>query len=670
MKTYLIFFIYAVFTITAYGQEKPNIKFGKLNAADFILNSTVVDSNANAVVIADIGSCKFEGNAKGWFTLVFTEHKRIKILNKNGFDAANIEIGLYKYGTAVEKIENLKAQTYNLENKSVVEQKLDDKNVFDDRLNNNYLLKKFTFPGVKEGSIIEYSYIIKSDFLFQLHPWEFQGQYPCMWSEYTVSIPAIFSYILLKQGITGFYLNTSSEKNEVYSVTEDPDQYYQGTAKIFAVNTTNTIRDWAMKDIPAMPFEDFVFSNRNYISRLEFQLSEYRFPDEPVESKMKNWDMVTEELLKFDDFGKVYLDQNIAVNEELKNVTSGITNIEKAKNIYEYIRDNYTCTRNAGIYLSEDKSLNDIIKNKTGSVSDLNILLIAMLRADALNANPVILSTRSYGRVNPQYPIIDKFNYVLCQVKINNDSFYLDASKKYLGFKMLDLECYNGLARIITRPPVATHFESGDWVENKIIDIKIVNNNNDLTGQYTALLGNNESMQLRHKLSSINKDQYLKEEEKKYESAISINNGSFDSLKNYDAPLSIHYTINIKSPNEDIFLVNPLMSELITKNPFSSQQRSLPVELPYTENKIYNFSIEIPKGYKIDELPKPQTISLPSNAAKFDYQILSFTDHIQVRCAIQIRRTFFEAADYENLRQFYALIIKKENENIVFKKIQ
>ena len=78
-----------------FSQEKLNIKFGKIAPADFEVNSPLIDSNTNAIVLADIGDTKFVGNLKGWFSLVFKRYKRIKILNKNGFDAANIYISLF-----------------------------------------------------------------------------------------------------------------------------------------------------------------------------------------------------------------------------------------------------------------------------------------------------------------------------------------------------------------------------------------------------------------------------------------------------------------------------------------------------------------------------------------------------------------------------------------------
>ena len=87
-------------------------------------------------------------------------------------------------------MDKLRAVTYNLENGKVVETKLDVKsNVFKDKIDKNRVVKKFTFPNVKEGSIIEFEYTLVSDFLNNLQPWEFQGAYHRLWSEYNLSLP-------------------------------------------------------------------------------------------------------------------------------------------------------------------------------------------------------------------------------------------------------------------------------------------------------------------------------------------------------------------------------------------------------------------------------------------------------------------------------------------------
>src|SRR5688572_11194143 len=124
-------------------QDKLDLKFGKLSPQDFNLSGVQFDTSAGAVYIADVGLTEFEGNNKSWFSMIFKRQVRIKILNKNGFDASNFEIALYDFGTVESKLEKLKAVTYNLENGKVVETKLDEKSVFKDKHNKYWSTKKF-----------------------------------------------------------------------------------------------------------------------------------------------------------------------------------------------------------------------------------------------------------------------------------------------------------------------------------------------------------------------------------------------------------------------------------------------------------------------------------------------------------------------------------------------
>lgn len=166
----------------SFSQDKINIKFGKVTAADFDLSKQKFDSGASAVVIADIGDSYFEGNSKGWFGIQFRKQTRIKILNKNGFGAADVVIPLYKNRESREEANSIKAYTYNLENGAVVTTALEKKSIFEDKYDKNHIAVKFTLPAVKEGSIIEFTYTIKSDYYWNLQSWEFQGEYPVLWS--------------------------------------------------------------------------------------------------------------------------------------------------------------------------------------------------------------------------------------------------------------------------------------------------------------------------------------------------------------------------------------------------------------------------------------------------------------------------------------------------------
>ncbi|MFW6225182.1 MAG: hypothetical protein ACOC4B_02850 [Bacteroidota bacterium] len=69
-------------------------EFGKLSQEEIDLKTCSFDSTAKAVVLFDIGKTKFIQGYEG-FDIRFIRHKRIKILNKQGFENGEITIPFY-----------------------------------------------------------------------------------------------------------------------------------------------------------------------------------------------------------------------------------------------------------------------------------------------------------------------------------------------------------------------------------------------------------------------------------------------------------------------------------------------------------------------------------------------------------------------------------------------
>jgi len=79
--------------------------------------------------------------------------------------------------------------------------------------------------------------------------------------------------------------------------------------------------------------------------------------------------------------------------------------------------------------------------------------------------------------------------------------------------------------------------------------------------------------------------------------------------------------------------------------------------------------MDIPTGYKVDELPKSARVTLNGSDGMFEYLIQQDGDHVQLRCRTKLNKATFEPEDYETLRNFFAFIVEKQGEQIVFKKI-
>ncbi|HLK30647.1 MAG TPA: DUF3858 domain-containing protein [Puia sp.] len=656
------------FHTSTFSQDKLNIKFGKISPADFDLSKNQFDSGAAAVVIADMGESRFEGNNKSNFSIIFTHFRRAKIINKNGIDVATVEIPLYTNGTLEEKIESLKAVTYNLENGKIVETKLDDKSVFTEKASKNIILKKFTFPAVKEGSIIEFSYRQSSDFIFNLQPWSFQGEYPELWSEYEVTIPEYYNYVTLTQGYQQF---TRSNKtlNEHYQINVSNGAERSEIVQLDGL--ANNTR-FVMKNVPPLKTEKFTTTLNNHIAKIEFQLSSVHYPNSMVRDVMGSWPKMSEKLLEDEQFGAELNRNNGWLSDDIKIVTKGEKDkYQVARKIFAYVRDNFTCTNHSSLYMTNN--LKTVFKNKSGSEAEINLLLAAMLNHEDIQATPVILSTRSHGKTNEIYPLLDRFNYVICAASINNAYYFLDASQPQIGFGYVPEYCYNGHARLLMKgSPQAIYLEADSIKERKATSVFIINDEKQkgvLSGSFKSDMGYYESYDLKEKLRKKSEKDYFKDIKSPYTSELEVENGAIDSLKQPDFPVSVHYDFSLKNMfTDDIVYFNPMMTEAYKENPFKAAERRYPVEMPYASDETYTLNLEIPEGYVIDEIPKSTKVLLNDNDGFFEYLIVKDDNSLQLRSRIKINKANFSPDDYNTLRDFFGFVVKKQSEQVVFKK--
>ncbi len=668
-----LFFVSLLFSIQSqlYAQVNSPAKFGHITPQDFDLSKLTTDTTQGAVILADIGYTTFEGNNKGWFNLVYKHQRRVKIINKNGLDLADVEIALYKEKEDAENLENVKAVTYNLEEGKVVETKLNSAAVFTDKYDPTHIYKKFSLPLAKAGSIIEYSYTINSPFLFNLQPWRFQGQYPRLWSEYKVDMPEIFHYVVLSQSYQSFFLKTDSSGTASYNVLIPGDATGQNDARA-TVNCGITQYKWVMKDVPSFRDESFISTIENCISKIEFQLAGIQLPEKPYEDVMGNWPATSKDLLAREDFGG-RLDKNFGwLNDSLKSITAGSKNdLEKARKIYYYVKNNIKSTDETGILT--EHNLKDVFKNKNGSVAEVNLLLVAMLRHENITADPVILSTRDNGYSHSDYPLIDRYNYVICKTNINTDSFYLDATKQYLGFGILPTFCYNDNGRIINKDALAFPLspdsltEERDWATTLVRDSS---SNGRWKGDVSILENFQESNNIRNEIADKGMAGYKKNLVALYSDDATVSNIDINSLDDYETPLAVNYTVKIGGdPDADIIYYTPL-NDFYKQNPLKAAERKYPVEMPYPLNDVYTLNMEVPLGFEVDELPKSAKVLFNDTEGLFEYYVSKSDEGIQLRVHLKLTKASFAPEEYQDLRSFFDYVVKKCNEQFVFKKIK
>lgn len=668
IKHCLWMIIMFIFPILAICQEKEiRLKYGDVKPADFEPSVYSIDSTADAIYLYNVASANYEGNSKGWFSVDFTVHQRIRLLHKKSFD--NLATIRIPYVQDAARIEKIKAATYNIKDGQVITTEL-DKNSFFTEKDGGMKVIKFAFPNLQEGSIIEFSFTMSAPVYYGnefIPGWDFQNYYPELWNEYTIEVPEFLNFITLQQGYLTPVTDTVKKSSQKFLIFI-PNGF--GMSRNVNLNSNTISHTWAYKNIPAIKKDEKFISNiNNYKQHLEFQLYSHTFPGMGPEYFMKSWNETADELMKSEYFGAGLTAENGWLKDDVKAAIKNDTGqLKKVRSIYEWVCDNYTCIDTSSLILSQPIRKTEQLKK--GNVADINLLLIAMLKNAGYDANPVILCTKKHGIAFDLYPILSKYNYVIVQVMVNDKQYLLDASDPLIGFNHLSADCYNGNARLITNPSAIVNLSADSLHENEVTSMFIVNDSNgNILGTYKHVMGKMQSYDLRSKMKQISKEDYFEDEKKSFSFEVSLKNATIDSLSQHELPVTVKYNISFK-PEGNILYFSPILASSFYKtNPFPSEQRFFPVEMPFCINKTYILNMEVPSGYTVDELPKPEKANIYNNEGVFNYLIQQNGNTIQLMCQIKINKTTFDADDYETLRSFFNIVVEKESEQIVFKKL-
>ena len=139
-----------------------NFELGKVSLSELEEKKHPRDSSAVAAVLFEKGKTTFEYSQSDGFIMVTEVKTRLKIYKKEGYDWANKSLRYYIGSGAKERLSIADAVTYNIVNGKVEKTKLKSDGEFNDVVNKYWGQKKIAMPNVKEGSVIEFSYVYKS----------------------------------------------------------------------------------------------------------------------------------------------------------------------------------------------------------------------------------------------------------------------------------------------------------------------------------------------------------------------------------------------------------------------------------------------------------------------------------------------------------------------------
>lgn len=510
-----------------------------------------------------------------------------------------------------------------------------------------YLPFSESIPELKPGAIIEFKLETDLPSPHVIPGWQFEYEIPVDWSEFKATVPDIFDFRPVFKGYVPMVVNTGEIKLDKNGNWVEGDGYFVYQYR-FAVEKV-------------APFKTVSFSpsSSDYLTSVDFYLERIKAYKTKPETTGKTWDELTRILDRSDQLG------GKCSQFSLKSVMAVDTTSDLpllVGRIYHHLKSKLSVNGEIGIL--SDRSLNEVYESGSGSVQDMNLLLVAALRGYGLEAAPVILRTRERGSLNMNLPQLSQFNYLIALVMLDGHSILLDVSDDCLEPGILRTSCLNGKGLV-----VRSGFE--DWIDLE---------GQKISGIRTSIQAQIEGDKLLGEVLERRNGQIAWQDCKKFNDGkfivkptegVNILDISYADVDSIWDGNSIRISCDASSLMEkDLtgIAINPFWFERITTNPFTEKDRIYPVVFDFLFNNTYNFSLTLPENYKLVDLPKTETLSTPDNSIRLIYTSKQLGQIVQISAQFSMIKKRYETTEYDGLQDFYKEVIKKMDENIKVRK--
>ena len=493
-------------------------------------------------------------------------------------------------------------------------------------------------PNIKENCIVEWKYTIRSNYFYIIDDVVFQYDIPIKYFKARIRI---FDHLKFK---------------------------YWFTNKLNAVIDKSKGLDVEIKDVPPLINEPFVDNIEQYRAKIKFDVYASHFPGDMYRDYSKTWENVTKSFNENEKFGK-----QIQKNRFLKKIIPEILSQSKYKTdslntIFNYVKMNMKWNGKVSKFITYN--LKDAFENKTGNVADINLLLVSILRKVGFKANPVLLSTK--GNVIPYFPTIGGFNYVIAGVEMNNDIYLMDATEKLSSIDILPKRTLNKLGRMIKSNGTSLfiNLEPKKINSEKTIVSIFINDSLQVEGNFRTTLTANKALKDRKKLFNLNTESIISFFEKKY-NGLEIEKISLLNLNKLHKSLVISAKFkeeNLAEKIGDKILISPLFFLQKKETVFKSPTRKYTIDMGYATKTIHLISIDLPKGYTIQSLPKNVVFQLKNGNGLYSYTIKTENNKIIIKTIYLLKDPIIKVEEYSDFRKMLLDIIQTESQHIVLSK--
>ncbi|MBQ8673933.1 MAG: DUF3857 domain-containing protein [Bacteroides sp.] len=639
-----------------------NTKMGKPTNEEMTMTAYAPDSTAKAVVLYSETTADYSWGAED-FMLTYRIKKRIKILSEEALEQANVSITYYENKTnrtTRESVSGLEASAYNLEDGKTVRTKMKREQVFEERLDDNYVTLKFSIPQARVGSVIEYEYRLTSDRYYIIRPWKPQEEIPVVQAHYEITVPEYFRFATDMHGTQPM----KSEREEVNLSLILPGA---------RLSCSGTRYSYTASQLPALKTDKYIWCADNYRTQVNMELTSIAITGVYYKDYTQTWEKIDQLLLDDSDFGQRMKPAGNPLAEELEKLPLDrlTTTREKATAIFVMMKSHLKWNKRYALYARSGKQ---VMKDGTGDNADLNAIYIGLLRKAGLQAHPVVMSLRSRPMLPHTHPTLQKIGTYI--VAIDNaeeqgGTIYMDASAEMESPAVLPPVLLTDRARII-RPQGQsqwTNLQQAMGRNSRTVMLEVdIAPDGTISGRRITKSTGQEAAELKREFHAA-KDSldFLEQTARKLE--VQIEDYSCEGVRTPGSTTQETLTFTKQATlSEPYIYLNPLIFPFLEETPLTQAERQLPVEFAYPYQANVNATLRLPQGYTVDETPTPCRLANSDKSLQCSYVIATTPDGaVNLRYTFRLGKLVFTPQEYPELKHFMELVTEHNNALMVLK---
>ena len=635
-------------SICAPSATAQRAEWGEVSDEELALADYPADPEAAALVLSDAGRVTFSAGMEPRLE----RHVRIKLLAESGYDLATVRLP-YIHEDRAQRLLKVEGQTFTrTPDGDVRRTKLDKGDVFHEKLDGRWSHATFTLPDLAPGSVVEYRYTLRSKSPVHLPDWTFTADEPVLYSEYVAEVPKDLDYVRVLRGAD-------------FVEADEPERTFMDAGE-------GMRHRWVGTDLPAFRDEPFMTAARDFQVRLRFQLRGYvrqGFGYVPV---MHTWEKVAGELHDHPGFGGE-LRRKGTIRDKGEALADGLASDgKKLQAVYDFVSQSIATTSEFGFLADED--IDDVLEAGRGEHAEVVLLFVALARAAGLDADPVLISTRSHGAVVKAYPLVTQFNSVLARVQLGRASIFVDPTDPLRRIGMLPPQARVEEGWVPSR-------EAPEWVritspvhsEQSVTLQATLAADGSIRGHAQAAEMGYPALATRKHLQSGSAEAFVQQVVAADASGMEVSAVSLDVTDQLDAPVVLGFDYELpryaQVVGERMYL-NPAVLLRRGEHPFPSRTRVSDVSYAYPLVRRFSASFELPAGYEVEEVPDDLRFVTPGGVHSF--QRTTVVEGNVVRVQVERGRLLpvLERAHYAALREFYDLVLTLQEDVVVLRKVE